>query len=462
MTQLTAKASASLDGTIICPGDKSVSHRSLIFGALAKGKTTITGLLTGDDVLSTASALRQLGVTITAPETNAEGQYVAQQVVTVTGVGLGAFAEPGLPLDLGNSGTGARLLMGVVAGAGISAVFTGDASLSGRPMQRIMTPLSQMGATFTARDGDKLPLTVKGVRQPQSLDWQSTMASAQVKSAILLAGLTARGQTSVTEPVASRDHTERMLRHFGVDVATTTHSDNSYTASITGEASLTAADIIVPSDPSSAAFPVVAALITRNSTVTVTGVSINPYRFGLYQTLIDMGGDITIINERVEGGEPVADLICRSSQLKAITVPASRAASMIDEYPVLAVAAAFAEGVTHMPGIEELRVKETDRIALMEDSLQRGGVDITSTHDSMTVTGAPEQQGGMTIDAQHDHRIAMSCLVFGLASREPVTVTGCETINTSFPGFDHLMQSLGADIRADQIDADKKNHKGNT
>jgi 3-phosphoshikimate 1-carboxyvinyltransferase len=245
-------------------------------------------------------------------------------------------------------------------------------------------------------------------------------------------------------------------------VATTTHSDNSYTASITGEASLTAADIIVPSDPSSAAFPVVAALITRNSTVTVTGVSINPYRFGLYQTLIDMGGDITISNERVEGGEPVADLICRSSQLKAITVPASRAASMIDEYPVLAVAAAFAEGVTHMPGIEELRVKETDRIALMEDSLQRGGVDITSTHDSMTVTGAPEQQGGMTIDAQHDHRIAMSCLVFGLASREPVTVTGCETINTSFPGFDHLMQSLGADIRADQIDADKKNHKGNT
>lgn len=443
MTQLTATASTALAGKIICPGDKSVSHRSLIFGALAKGTTTITGLLTGDDVLSTAAALRQLGVTISKPERNAKGQFIA----AVTGVGLGAFAEPAAPLDLGNSGTGARLLMGVIAGSGISAVFTGDASLSKRPMQRIMTPLSQMGAEFTARDGDKLPLTVKGTRAPLCLDWQSPHASAQVKSAVLLAGLTARGKTSVTEPVASRDHTELMLRHFGVDVETTTHSDNSYTASIIGEASLTAADIIVPSDPSSAAFPVVAALITKNSAITVTGVSINPYRFGLYQTLMDMGADLTISNQRIEGGEPVADLICKSSRLKGINVPASRAASMIDEYPVLAVAAAFADGDTHMPGIEELRVKETDRIALMEECLRKGGVEITSTHDSMTVTGASTQSGGMTIDAQHDHRIAMSCLIFGLASDRPVTVSGCETINTSFPEFAELMQSMGADIK---------------
>ena len=451
MTQLTASASVSLDGKIICPGDKSVSHRSLIFGALAKGKTRITGLLTGDDVLSTASALRQLGVTITQPQKNDHGQFVA----TVTGVGLGAFSEPSQPLDLGNSGTGARLLMGVIAGSGITAVFTGDASLSSRPMQRIMTPLGRMGATFTARDNDKLPLTAKGISQPLCLDWQSSVASAQVKSAILLAGLTARGKTSVTEPVASRDHTERMLRHFGVDVTTTTHNDNSYTASIMGEASLTAADIIVPSDPSSAAFPVVAALITKNSAITVTGISINPYRFGLYQTLMDMGGDISITNERIEGGEPVADLICRSSQLRGITVPASRAASMIDEYPILAVAAAYASGETHMPGIEELRVKETDRIALMEDSLKHGGVDITSTHDSMTVIGATEHKGGMAVDAQHDHRIAMSCLIFGLASDQPVTVSGCETINTSFPGFDDLMQSIGAHIQS--TDNNKEN-----
>lgn len=451
MTQLTSRLSSSLDGTIICPGDKSVSHRSLIFGALAKGKTKITGLLIGDDVLSTASALRQLGVTITTPKENEHGQYVA----SVTGVGLGAFSEATQPLDLGNSGTGARLLMGVIAGSGITAVFTGDTSLSKRPMQRIMTPLSQMGAEFFARDGDKLPLTVKGTFQPLSLDWQSPVASAQVKSAILLAGLTARGKTSVTEPVGSRDHTERMLRHFGVDVVTETHSDQSYTASITGEASLTAADIIVPSDPSSTAFPVVAALITKNSAITVTGVSINPYRFGLYQTLIDMGGDITISNERSEGGEPVADLICRSSQLNGITVPASRAASMIDEYPVLSVAAAFAKGDTFMPGIEELRVKETDRIALMEENLKRGGVLVTSTQDSMTVTGSEIQHGGMVVDAQHDHRIAMSCLIFGLATSEPVTVTGCETINTSFPGFAELMQSVGADIQIDSTIGEK-------
>jgi len=423
-----------------------MSHRALIFGALAMGKTKVTGLLTGDDVLSTASALRHLGVTITEPTLNHGGQVEAM----ITGVGLGALAEPQDPLDLGNSGTGARLLMGVVGGSGITAIFTGDSSLSSRPMRRVMTPLSQMGVEFSARDGDRLPMTVIGTDQPLSLSWQSPVASAQVKSAILLAGLTARGITSVTEPAASRDHTERMLRHFGADVTTEQHQDGSYTASLKGEADLTAADIIVPSDPSSAAFPVVAALITPDSEITVKGVGLNPFRFGLYESLLEMGADITISNRREEGGEPVADLICRSSQLKGIVVPASRSAAMIDEYPILAVAAAFAEGTTHMPGIEELRVKETDRIAMMEVGLKQAGVNVTSTTDSMTVIGTPTQppKGGITVDAQHDHRIAMSFLVCGLASANPITVTGCETINTSFPRFAALMQAIGSDIAA--------------
>ncbi len=423
-----------------------MSHRALIFGALAMGQTKVTGLLTGDDVLSTAAALRQLGVTITAPSLNQDGQIETM----ITGVGLGAFAEPQAPLDLGNSGTGARLLMGAVGGGGITAMFTGDISLSARPMRRVMTPLSQMGVAFAATDGDRLPMTVTGTDQPLNLSWQSPVASAQVKSAIMLAGLTARGITSVTEPAASRDHTERMLRHFGAEVTTEHHPDGRYTAHLKGEADLTAADIIVPSDPSSAAFPVVAALITPDSEITVKGVGLNPFRFGLYESLLEMGADITISHRREEGGEPVADLLCRSSQLKGIVVPASRSAAMIDEYPILAVAAAFAEGTTHMPGIEELRVKETDRIAMMEAGLKQAGANVTSTADSMTVVGTASQppKGGITIDAQHDHRIAMSFLVCGLASAKPITVTGCETINTSFPGFAKLMQTMGSAINS--------------
>lgn len=444
MHMLTASPSPRLSGHVTCPGDKSMSHRALIFGALAMGQTKVTGLLTGDDVLSTASALRHLGVSITEPSRNKDGQVEA----IITGVGLGALAEPQQPLDLGNSGTGARLLMGVVGGGGITAVFTGDSSLSSRPMRRVMTPLSQMGVGFSAREGDRLPMTVVGTDQPLNLSWQSPVASAQVKSAILLAGLTARGITRVTEPAASRDHTERMLRHFGAEVSTELHQDGSYTASLLGEANLTAADIIVPSDPSSAAFPVVAALITPDSEITVKGVGLNPFRFGLYESLMEMGADITISNRREEGGEPVADLVCRSSALKGIVVPASRSAAMIDEYPILAVAAAFAEGSTHMPGIQELRVKETDRIAMMEAGLKQAGVNVTSTADSMTVIGSPSHppKGGITIDAQHDHRIAMSFLVCGLASKNPITVTGCETINTSFPGFAALMNAIGCDM----------------
>lgn len=451
MDILISSHSPQLIGNVTCPGDKSMSHRALIFGALAMGQTKVTGLLTGDDVLSTASALRHLGVEITKPKQNPHGQVEA----TITGVGLGALAEPQEPLDLGNSGTGARLLMGVVGGSGVTAIFTGDTSLSARPMRRVMTPLSQMGVEFSARDGDRLPMTVIGTSQPLSISWQSPVASAQVKSAILLAGLTARGITSVTEPAASRDHTERMLRHFGAEVTTEHHQDGRYTAHLKGEADLTAADIIVPSDPSSAAFPVVAALITPDSEITVAGVGLNPFRFGLYESLMEMGADITISNRREEGGEPVADLICRSSRLKGIEVPASRSASMIDEYPILSVAAAFAEGTTHMPGIEELRVKETDRIAMMEAGLKQAGVHVTSTPDSMTVIGQPSQppMGGITIDAQHDHRIAMSFLVCGLASKNPITVTGCETINTSFPGFAKLMQAMGCAITAPETSA---------
>lgn len=442
MDTLTASSENPLKGSIRCPGDKSISHRALILGALALGTTRIDGLLNGSDVIATASALTQLGVPIspiTENDTN-------QPQVTVSGVGPGGFNEPQKPLNLGNSGTGARLLMGAAAASPIKTVFTGDDSLSKRPMERIITPLKAMGATFTARDHDKLPITIKGTDQPICIDWESTVASAQVKSAILLAGLAARGTTRITEPLASRDHTERMLRHFGVEVTTSHHENGRYTAEITGETEPRATNITVPADPSSAAFPVIAALICPDSRIIVKNVNLNPLRFGLYQTLTEMGADIRIGKPRTQGGEPVADIECRSSRLKGITVPPERAASMIDEYPVLSVAAAFAEGVTHMPGIAELRVKETDRIDMMAGGLERAGVEVTTTADSMTVTGRGEVDGGIAVDANHDHRIAMSFLVLGLAAKRPVSVSGCATIATSFPGFADLMRSLGASI----------------
>ena len=438
MLTLRSSSSETLSGQVKLPGDKSISHRSLIFGTIARGRTRISGLLEGADVMSTRSAMLGLGGTIEKDEST--GDWL------VEGMGLGSFATPEQPLDLGNSGTGARLLMGAVAGSGISAVFTGDASLSVRPMARVTTPLAMMGAEITARDGTYLPLTVKGAMPPRSIDWTSPHASAQVKSAILLAGLTARGETSVTEPQASRDHTESMLRHFGVPVESTPLADGGLRVALQGEVDLTAADIAVPADPSSAAFLAVAALITEGADITLMNVGTNPLRFGLFETLAEMGGDITRLNPRVEGGEAVADLRIRSSRLHGVDVPPERAASMIDEYPILSVAASLASGRTTMNGVGELRVKETDRIALMADGLRLMGISVEDDETSMAVTGQGGISGGITIDACHDHRIAMSYLILGLASEKPMTVTGAETIATSFPGFVGTMQSVGADI----------------
>ena len=443
MLSLRSEKAKKLSGRVQLPGDKSISHRSLIFGTLAKGTTKVRGLLEGEDVMSTRSALVQLGGKITLVDDADDRHWV------VEGLGFGGFKTPTSPLDLGNAGTGVRLLMGVITGSGISAVFTGDASLSKRPMARVTDPLKEMGAKVEARDGTYLPLTLTAPQQPLALHYQSPVASAQVKSAILLAGLTARGDTVVTEPKASRDHTEAMLRHFGAEVDSTFHEDGQYTARLKGEAALTARDVLVPADPSSAAFLAVAATITPGSDVTLKAVGTNPLRFGVFETLIEMGADITISNKRQEGGEDVADLTIRASQLHGITVPPERAASMIDEYPILSIAACFATGKTEMVGVEELRVKETDRIQLMADGLIDAGVNVETTHDSMTVHGMgadAEIAGGVTIDACHDHRIAMSFLTLGMMSLAPITVKGAETIATSFPNFTHLMNEIGGNI----------------
>ena len=438
--KLIACKSSGLTGLAEVPGDKSVSHRSLILASLAEGRTRISGLLTGADVLSTLGAMQQLGVPI---EHDGSGN------LRIDGVGLHGLASPGGALDLGNAGTGVRLLMGVVAGQPITASFTGDASLSRRPMSRITEPLALMGAQITSQPGGLLPVTISGTQAPLPIAYESPVASAQIKSAILLAGLNGRGTTSVTEPVASRDHTESMLRHFGAELLSEKLADGRQRIALEGEARLLAADIQVPRDPSSAAFLVVAALITQDSDITLPAVGLNRLRTGLFDTLLEMGADIQISNQRVQGGEPVGDIRVRSSQLKGCAVPAGRAASMIDEYPILAVAAAAAEGVSQMTGVAELRVKETDRISVMAEGLARCGVEVAETEDSLTVTGNGKIAGGAVIDSCHDHRIAMSFLVLGLASREPVRVQSAATIATSFPGFDALLRQLGGDIQPD-------------
>ena len=441
---LRSRQVAALRGTIYVPGDKSISHRSLILGGLAIGETRISGLLEGADVLATKDALIALGVKI---EKTKNGDW------QVTGVGLNGMVSPATPLDLGNSGTGVRLLMGVVAGQDITATFTGDASLSSRPMARITDPLTSMGASITSRDG-QLPVTITGTATPLARQHRSKVASAQIKSAILLAGLNARGTTQITEPHASRDHSESMLRYFGADVQQTIADDGSHIISLQGEAVLHGRQITVPRDPSSAAFAVVAALITPDSDVIIPGIGMNPLRTGLLDTLIEMGGSIERVNERTEGGELIADLHVKSSQLHGIQVPASRAASMIDEYPILSVAAAAASGTTDMRGVAELRVKETDRIKVMADGLRQCGVDVAYDDDSMQVTGqvtGSKINGGVTIAAQHDHRIGMSFLTLGMVAAQPITVSGCATIETSFPGFAAHMSKLGASITGDRV-----------
>ncbi|AXC50871.1 3-phosphoshikimate 1-carboxyvinyltransferase [Paracoccus suum] len=433
---LTAHRSGPLNGEAQVPGDKSVSHRALILGALSVGRTEVMGLLEGQDVLDTAAAMRAFGATVTRL---AEGHWA------IDGVGVGGFAEPAGVIDCGNSGTGVRLIMGAMATTPISATFTGDASLSARPMGRVTDPLQLFGAEVTARDGVRLPLTLRGAGDPVPVTYRTPVASAQIKSAVLLAGLNAPGQTVVIEAVPTRDHTERMLRGFGAEITSEAGPDG-VTITLTGRPELRPQRVAVPRDPSSAAFPAAAALLVPGSEIRIPGVSRNPTRDGFYTTLTEMGADLTFENDREEGGEPVADLTLRASRLRGVTVPAARAASMIDEYPILAALAATAVGSTHMPGIHELRVKESDRIDAMARGLEACGVRIEETPDSLTVHGMAAVPGGATVASRLDHRIAMSFLILGLASEAPITVDDAGPIATSFPDFLPLMRGLGAQI----------------
>lgn len=426
-----------LKGIITVPGDKSISHRSLILGSLAVGETTVTGLLEGEDVLCTAEAMRQLGARITKSEL---GTW------HITGVGVGALSEPTTVLNMGNSGTAARLLMGVVASAPFTTFFSGDASLHKRPMKRVADPLRQMGANITSRSENRFPLAITG-RELMPIHYELPVASAQVKSCIMLAALDTPGRTTVVEPKPTRDHTENMLNHFGVRVEVTERDDGSRVIELDGQQELHAADIVVPADPSSAAFVAVAAAIQPGSDVTIQNVGLNPLRDGLFETLGEMGADIEITNIQVQAGEQVGDIRIQGSLLKGIEVPPSRAISMIDEYPVLFVAAAFAHGTTTMRGLEELRVKESDRIAVMAEGLKACGVNLEELEDGVIIRGrAFPPKGGATVMTELDHRIAMSFLVLGTGTEQPVTVDDGSVMETSFPGFTELMNSLGANI----------------
>ncbi|SFC50231.1 3-phosphoshikimate 1-carboxyvinyltransferase [Tropicimonas isoalkanivorans] len=437
--KMTARPGGPLTGTAQVPGDKSISHRSLILGAMAVGETRVSGLLEGQDVLDTAKAMAALGAEVTRLD---DGAW------SVHGVGVGGFAEPEDVIDCGNSGTGVRLIMGAVATSPIAVTFTGDASLRSRPMGRVTDPLALFGARTVGRAGGRLPLTLVGAEAPVPVDYATPMASAQVKSAVLLAGLNAPGQTVVTERTGTRDHTERMLRGFGAEVETI-RTDDGFRITLTGQSELRPQTIAVPRDPSSAAFPVCAALIVPGSDVLVPNIGLNPTRAGLFGTLQEMGADLIYENLREEGGEPVADLRARfSPDMKGIAVPPERAASMIDEYPILSVVAAFAEGETVMSGVHELRVKESDRIDAMAVGLRACGVTVDETEDSLTVHGCGPGgvPGGAEAAARLDHRIAMSFLICGMAAKSPVSVDDAAPISTSFPDFERLMGALGATL----------------
>ncbi len=434
---LVARPSPALKGDIRVPGDKSISHRALMIGALAVGRTRIEGLLEGEDVLCTAEALRRLGVGVTR---------IDSATYEVTGVGIGALAAPEQILDMGNSGTGARLLAGLLATHPLSTIMTGDASLCRRPMLRVIEPLARMGARFDAQPGGRLPMTITGSRLPVPIEYRLPVASAQVKSAVLLAGLNTPGITTVIEPEETRDHTELMLAYFGATLNISTLPDGARRIELTGQPELEARPVNVPGDPSSAAFICVAALLVPGSDVTVCGIGTNRARIGLYETLREMGGDITFTNPREDAGEPVADMRVRASRLKGVEVPAARAPSMIDEYPILAIAAAFAEGATVMHGLAELRVKESNRLSAITQGLESLGAAVREIGDSLQVTGAGRVSGGGPIATHFDHRIAMSFLIAGLAADAPVTVDDGRAIATSFPDFTGLMTGLGADI----------------
>ena len=436
---MTARKGGALTGVADVPGDKSISHRSLILGAMAVGETTVTGLLEGQDVLDTAAAMRAFGAEVTRDD---DGTW------HVHGVGVGGFAEPEDVLDCGNSGTGVRLIMGAMATCPITATFTGDASLRSRPMARVTDPLALFGTRAYGRAKGQLPMTLVGAADPLPVTYTTPVPSAQVKSAVLLAGLNAPGQTVVTEAEATRDHTERMLAGFGAEISTEV-TPGGRVITLTGQPELRPQSIAVPRDPSSAAFPVCAALITEGSEVLVPNIGLNPTRAGLFETLREMGADLSFENMREEGGEPAADLRARySPDMKGIEVPPERAASMIDEYPILSVVAANAEGPTVMRGVKELRVKESDRIAAMADGLRAAGVEVEDGPDWWIVHGRGPGgiDGGVTVATHLDHRIAMSFLCAGFASRKGITVDDAGPIATSFPIFEPLMRSLGATL----------------
>jgi 3-phosphoshikimate 1-carboxyvinyltransferase len=435
---LEARKGAPLSGRVRVPGDKSISHRALILGALAVGQTRISGLLEGEDVLNTAKAMQALG---------AQVERTGAFAWSVRGVGVSGFAEPNVALDFGNSGTGCRLVMGAVAGCPIVATFDGDASLRSRPMRRIVDPLELMGARVVdARDGGRLPLTLEGARDPLPILYRTPVASAQIKSAVLLAGLSAPGETTVIETEASRDHTELMLKHFGAQIVSHSEGTHGRRIVLTGQPELHGAEVVVPADPSSSAFPLVAALIVEGSDIVLSDVMTNPLRTGLFTTLREMGARIEESETRGDAGEPMAQFRVRASKLHGVEVPPERAPSMIDEYLVLAVAAAFAEGTTVMRGLQELRVKESDRLEATAAMLRVNGVNVEIAGNDMIVEGRGHVPGGGLVSTHMDHRIAMSALVMGLASDQPVKVDDTAFIATSFPDFIPMMRSLGAEF----------------
>ena len=437
-TPLEARSGGPLTGKVRVPGDKSISHRALILGALSVGQTAISGLLEGEDVLNTAKSMQALGARV-----DRTGPFAWQ----VRGVGVAGFAQPAAPLDFGNSGTGCRLVMGAVAGCPITAVFDGDASLRSRPMRRILDPLELMGARAgETKEGGRLPLTLHGARDPVPILYRTPVASAQIKSAVLLAGLAAPGITTVIEQEASRNHTELMLKHFGAQIVSTVEGSHGRKIALTGQPELHGADVVVPADPSSAAFPIVAALIVEGSDIVFSDVMTNPLRTGLFTTLREMGAHIEESEVRGDAGEPMAQLRVRASKLRGVVVPPERAPSMIDEYLVLAVAASFAEGTTIMRGLQELRVKESDRLEATADMLRVNGVKVEVAGDDLIVEGRGHVPGGGLVATHMDHRIAMSALVMGLAADKPVKVDDTAFIATSFPDFIPMMRSLGAEF----------------
>ncbi len=435
----SAEAGAPLRGTLKVPGDKSISHRSMIFGLLSIGETVIEGLLEGDDVLRTARACEQLGAGISH---DGPGNW------RVRGVGIGGLRQPADLLDFGNAGTGSRLMMGVAGSHPITATFDGDASLRSRPMRRILDPLEKMGVQVVSQaEGGRVPVTLRGPRETIPIVYETPAASAQIKSAVLLAGLNAPGETTVIEREATRDHTERMMRLFGAEITTVTHGENGARITLKGQPTLRGCRVRVPCDPSSAAFPLVAALIVPGSEIILEAVMMNPSRTGLIDTLIEMGADIEKRNLREEGGETVADLCVRHSALRGVDVPAERAPAMIDEYPILAVAASFATGTTRMNGLHELRVKESDRLAAVAAGLAQAGVTHRIEGDDLIVEGSRRVAGGGVVVTHLDHRIAMAFLVMGMASQKPMSVDDATMIATSFPTFMPMMRGLGATIR---------------